>query len=258
VIAGKTSSPDFPQVGGVIGNFPFVTMECLLWTPEVGFLARLSADGRQLNFSGYVALDGDQLDDCSGGLASFNPARLATDSSGNIYVAGSTTPSNRYFQASAGSIIPDQSHWGGQLLQIFSADGSRKIYASALPSNGVTGIAVDPWQNIVVASGYSLQRIASGSMPVQIQANPSVGCANQPLVLTASVAASNDIGAIDFAVDGVGLGSASIANGIASKTVTISTVGVRKLSATYHGAGPFDGYASPDLPIALNQAGTCQ
>ncbi|HTR59851.1 MAG TPA: Ig-like domain repeat protein [Casimicrobiaceae bacterium] len=257
VIAGKTSSPDFPRTGATaLGGFPLVLTDCLLWTPEVGFLTALSPDATQLLFSGYLALGGGQLDDC-GGFGTFNPARLATDGSGNLYVAGFTSPDNRYFRASAGAIVPDQSAWGGQLLQIYSGDGRQLVYSSALGQDGVSGIGVDALGTLIVASFDRLQRIAPGLLPVAMTAPSSRLCAGKPFTLSASVAVSGDNGTVDFSSDGTSLGEAPLANGVATQTVTVGAAGIRNLKATYHGTGVFDGYASPDRYVAINQAGAC-
>jgi hypothetical protein len=261
IVAGKTSSPDFPIVASAVGGRAGVTMECLLWTPEFGFLAKLSPDGRQVAFSGYLPLDGSQLDDCQG-YGPFAPAKVAIDSGGNIYVAGGTTATNRGFYATADAIIPDaigsQAIVGGQVFQVFSADGQRKLYSTALARNGVQGIAVDPWQNVIIADNFGgLQRLSPGRMPVDIGAGPGLTCAGQATSLVSNVAGSNDVGSVDFQVDGASVGTASIVNGSATATATLAS-GVRRVRATYHGVGPFDGYSSPDLYLAVNQAGACQ
>ena len=260
IVAGKTSSPNFPSYAA-FGTYGGVTMDCLLWTPEFGFLAKLSPDGRQIDFSGYLPMDGGQLDDCDG-YGAFDPAKVATDAGGNVYVAGFTTASNRSFHATASAIIPDptgyQTPIGNQLLQVFSADGQRKLYSTALPRSGAQGIAVDPWQNVIIANDNGgIQRLSPGALPIEVSTGANPLCAGQAASLVARVAASNDLGSVDFLVDGTSIGSASIVNGYATRTATLA-VGIRKARAVYHGAGPFDGYSSPDLFFAVNQAGACQ
>jgi hypothetical protein len=258
VIAGKTSSRDFPRTAATaLGAFPFVTRDCLLWTPEVGFMARLSADFSRLVFSGFLAFDGSELDDCSG-FSGLHPAKLASDAGGNLYVAGFTTPGNRHFEASAAPIIPDQSPFGGQLLQIYSADGTRLLYSSALGQYGVHGIAVDQWQQVVLASGNALQRLVPGFLPVALELPATASCAGKPFTLRASIAGmANAQGTVDFASDDVIVGSAHAEGGTAVAMITLSSVGIRKLKATYRGGGPFDGYPSLEHNFPLNQAGTC-
>ncbi len=262
VVAGKTSSIYFPTIGGGPQQyFPFVAADCVLWTPEVGFVSKLSADGRQLLFSNYVPLQGGQLDDCGGrwGTLNFEPARLAVDASGNLYLAGYTVASNVDVPYTARAIIPaptgTQSEIGNQLLQILSADGQRLLYSTPLAGFGIQGLAVDRWKNVIIASDAGVQRIAPGFLPVELVLPPGAACAG-PATLGATVAASHDQGSVEFLVDGASIGSASIANGGAMKATTLAS-GLRRVKATYHGAGPFDGYSSPEFVLGVNQAGAC-
>ncbi len=261
LVAGKTSSHDFPTIGGGLG-FPFVLTSCALWVPEVGFLSRLSADGTQLMFSTFLPLDGGQLDDCQGWNAPFAPAKIALDSQGNIVLLGATTPSNRLISRSLDAIVPEptgsQSDIGDELLQVLSADGHTLIYSSPLVGGGVVrDLAIDPWQSLIVAAGSTLSRISPGAMPVAMTITPYPACAGEAATLTASVAASNDIGTVDFQVDGASVGSATISGGKATKSLQLN-VGVRQLKAIYHGSGAFDGASSTIGYLGVNQAGACQ
>ncbi len=263
IVAGKTSSTAFPVAGaGPQQGFPGVETDCLLWTPEAGFLTKLSADGRQLLFSNFIPLQGGQLDDCGGrfGTMNFEPAKVALDAAGNLYVAGYTVASNVDVRYTPDAIIPaptgTQAEVGNQLLQVISGDGQRLLYSTPLAQSGVQGLALDPWRSVVVASDNRLQRIAPGRMPVETVAPATTACAGSPQTLNAAVAGSNDAGTVEFLVDGASLGSAPIANGVAMKAVTL-TAGVRRIRAAYHGPGPFDGYSSPDLLLGVNQAGAC-
>ncbi len=261
IVAGKTNSTNFPYVySALLGGVGGVTKDCLLWTPEFGFLAKLSPDGRQLVFSGYLPLGGDQLDECNGGGA-FAPAKVAIDSSGNIYAGGYTDASNRPTFATKDAIIPAptglQSPVGNQFLQVLTSDGQQLLYATTLPRYGVQGIAVDRWQNVVIANDAAgLQVLSPGVLPVDFSISPSPACAGQTSSLAAHVAASNDLGTVDFLVDGASVGSASIVNGVATKATTLP-VGIHKAKAAYHGAGSFDGYSSLEVNFVVNQAGTC-
>lgn len=263
IVTGKTSSTGFPTAGaGPQQGFPAVTADCMLRTPETGFVSKLSADGKQLLFSNFVPLAGGQLDDCGGqfGTLTFEPAKVALDAAGNLYVAGYTVASNVDVPYTFGAIIPapvgPQAEVGNQLLQVISADGQRLLYSSPLVPVGVRGLAVDRWQTAIIASGAGLERIAPGMMPVEMTAPAAPACAGRSLTLSASVAGSNDLGTVDFMVDGASLGSAPIANGAAMKAVTLAA-GIRRLKATYHGPGPFDAYSSLELFLGVDQAGVC-
>jgi len=130
------------------------------------------------------------------------------------------------------------------------------LYASALPQFNVRGLAVDQWQNVIVAGEGGLTRVAPNALPVEISANPYPACAGAAPLLTVRVAGGNDGGTVDFLVDGVAAGSAPVTNSTASKVLALAA-GVRQVKAVYHGAGPFDGYASPLFAVPVNQAGAC-
>ena len=93
-------------------------------------------------------------------------------------------------------------------------------------------------------------------MPLDVSVTPAKLCAGQPATLSAHVAGSNDTGTMDLQVDGASIGTSPIVNGSAAKTTNLA-VGIRKIRATYHGAGRFDGYSSSDAYVVVNQAGVC-
>lgn len=259
IVAGKTTSPDFPQRG----TLPFGTsysVDCLLGKPEFGFLAKLGADGSTLAFSGFLPLDGGELDDCGAKWATpgFAPAKLVLDAQANIVVAGPTTQYNRDLGESDDAMMPapsDSSSGGGQALVVVSADG-RLLYSSALPQQNVRGLGIDRWGNLLVAGARGLTRIAEGRRPVDLQLTPPSPCTNTPVLLRAVAPGSNDSGSIEFRVDGAVVATKAVSNTAAAYTLTLP-VGVRKVGATYHGPGPYAGYASSELPLAVNQAGVC-
>jgi hypothetical protein len=260
VVAGKTSSPDLL---GYSGYFPYTGVDCMLDTPEVGFLGKLSSDGARMIFLDYTPMDGGQLDSCQGrydGTLRFEPAKVLLDPAGNILVAGYTVASKRYTGSTPDAIMPApsdiQSGQGNQLFQIWSPDGSKILYSTTLPKNGVQGIGIDAYQNIVIANDDSIQRIVAGRVPVDLSLPAMTLCTGQPIAITARIAGSNDIGTVDFQVDGLSIGTAPIVNAVATKSQQLAT-GVRKLKAFYHGTGLFDGYSSFDIYAAVNQAGIC-
>ncbi len=261
IVAGKTSSKDFPVAGGA--GYPFVYRDCAIFNPEVGFLAKLSPNGSQFVFSGYLPLDGGQLDDCQArydGTLDYQPARVALDGEGSILVAGYTMANNRDLPSTPGAIIPEPASIdqgvGEQLLQIYTSDGRTLLYSSPLGMTGVQGIGLDARQTLTIASDNALQRLVTGSLPLEIAAAPNPACAGQTVTVTATVAGTFDAGAVDFTVDGVVIGSAVVAGGVATKAITLSA-GVRKLRAVYRGSGPFDGHGSIDLYMPVNQSGAC-
>ena len=265
IVAGKTSSKDFPTRGSAAAGYPFVLQDCLLFNPEVGFLSKISANGSTLLFSTYVPLDGGQLDDCGarfGGTMQWQPARVTLDSSGNMVVAGYTNANNRDLPSTTGAILPEPFQStdgiGQQLLQIYAADGNALLYSSPIGLSGVHGIGFDARQVLTIASDAHLQRLVTGILPVEIALSPNPACAGQATTITATVAGAFDVGTVDVTSDGAVVGSAPVSGGVATKSVTLSTAGLRKIRATYHGAGPFDGQSSVEVYLPVNQAGACQ
>lgn len=263
IVAGKTSSHDFPLVASA-SSYPFVLRDCLTFNPEVGFLAKIAANGSQLLFSTYIPLDGGQLDDCGsrfGGTLSWQPARVALDTAGNIAVAGFTSADNRDLPSTSGAIIPKPADIsrgvGNQLLQVFAPDG-RLLHSTPLGMYGVQGMGFDARSALTIASGGHLQRLVPGSLPVDIALAPNPACAGQPATIAATVAGAFDQGTVEFTVDGVVLGSSPVSGGMASLATAFASAGVRMLRATYGGAGPFDRQSSIALHAVVNQAGACQ
>jgi hypothetical protein len=262
VVAGKTSSQDFPSYGSPSANLGglYATV-CRLYSPEYGFVARLPADGSRLLFSYVLPMDGGQLDDCGGATDDYAPAKVALDAAGNIVVAGFTAPTYRYVYGTPGAVLPDpvgnESQNGNQVLWIFSPDGAQLRYGSVLPQYNVRGLAVDRWQNIVVASGGALLRLSAGQLPVDVKISPYPPCAGTTTTLTALLPGANDSGTVDFIVDGTSVGSVNVTDSTAVKSLSLA-VGVRRIKAVYHGAGPFDGHTSLNLAVPVNQAGACQ
>jgi hypothetical protein len=262
VVAGKTSSQDFPAyastvlpVGGSLGS------RCGLNTPELGFVARLSSDGARLIDTYLLPMDGGQLDDCGGATSSYAPAHVALDAAGNVLVAGLTDPQYRDVRATRDAIVPDpvgsETQSGNQVLFVVSADFQRLLYASVLPHYNVRGLALDARDHVVVAGDSQLARLVPGAIPVELAVLPSPACGGSPTTLRAAVAGAYDVGAVDFTVDGTSVGTVNVVSGIAAKSVTLP-VGVRRIKATYRGASSFDGRSSLTLAIAVNQAGACQ
>ncbi|MFO1313734.1 MAG: Ig-like domain-containing protein [Burkholderiales bacterium] len=264
IVAGKTSSHDFPRAGTASAAYPFVQRDCLSFNPEIGFLSKISPNGAQLLFSTYVPLDGGQLDDCgaNGGTLSFQPARVALDASGNMAVAGFTSANNRDLPSTSGAIIPKPSDIsrgvGNQLLQIYAPDGSQLLYSTPLGLYGVHGIGFDARQALTIAGGGALQRLVPGSLPVEIAIVPDPPCASAPATINVKVAGAFDLGTVDITSDGTALGSAPVTSGTAAFTTTFASAGVRTLRATYRGPGPFDRQASIDFYAVVNQTGACQ
>ena len=258
LVAGKTSSSDFPWQGTLHRFPPFVHVSCLLSTPEFGFLAKLSSDGSQLLLAGILPMDGHELDDCGNGTGGYAPAKVLLDGAGNIVVAGPTSQSNRDLGVTRDAVMPEPfsgvSGDGSQVVLLLDPAG-QLIYSTALPQWNVSGLGIDPWDTIVVGSASGLTRMAEGSMPVVLSLPPVV-CAGAPTPIAASVAGANGSGVVEFFVDGASAGTSPVSGTLATRPVTLP-LGVHNVKATYHGPAALDGHSSIDRRVPVNQVEVC-
>ena len=253
-VGGTTASTTLPRVGGFGGGYPWVSRPCLNATPEVGFVAKLTPDARSLVLSGYVPAYGTQLERCVAGGA-LARLHVLPDEYGDIVVAGVTSTVDRYVAAGTAALepVPD----GSGLLLVVAADGNSVRYASTFAGAGAYGAARDRWGNIATVDRTAVVRIvAPHAAPVALDVTPPPVCAGRAIDVAARVAASYDVGAVTFTVDGVPVATVRVEAGAARATIA-PAVGVRRVAATYAGAGIFDGYASTTSHLAVNQAGTC-
>jgi hypothetical protein len=253
-VAGKTASNAFPVAGGFGSAFPYAERYCLNATPEVGFVAKLVPDGSQLVYSGFVPAMGDAFDRCMGTFE-LAPVRIHADELGNVVVTGSTSVTMRNVRPTWNAMEPVPN--GLSLVMVVAADGRTVAYASSFEGAGVEGSARDGFGNLVTIDYAAVVRTLSPhAVPVELAVAPEAACAGAPVELTARVAASYDRGSVTFEVDDNGAGAAMVADGRARLTTTLPA-GVRRLRATYAGAGAFDGYSSTVRFVAVNQAGAC-
>lgn len=98
-VTGYTSSPDFPNVGGLQANIA---------GNDDAFLAKVSSDGNSLLFSTFL---GGTSNDVANGLA--------LDASGDLYIAGVTRSAN--FPVTAGVVQPTQSNSNDAFVAKFIA-----------------------------------------------------------------------------------------------------------------------------------------
>ena len=248
-VAGKTTTYSFPTLATAWPTIA-VVQECLLNTPELGFLAKLSPDGTQLVWAGLLPGAGQELDECSTNAIE-SPLSLAADASGMLFVLGDTQTSNRITTLSRNAI---QSQDGDAFLAQVSFTG-QLVYSSWI-SGGSSVIALDGAQSLRLAGGAEIQQISAGSMPVAASARSDPACAGAPSWLDVRVAGAGNAGTVDVQVDGTSVGYAPLQGGLASLATTLAP-GVHRLTAVYHGPGMFDGYASSAVLFAVNQAGAC-
>lgn len=135
--AGNTGSPDFPTTPGAFSANPGGN--------SVGFIARINASGSSLTYS-----------TCLGGNGT-GVSGMALDASGNVYVAGNTSPSD--FPTTPDAIPPNPgSSWAGFITKMNSS-GSALLYSTCLgwadnDNDMITAMAADASGNMYVA-GYT-------------------------------------------------------------------------------------------------------
>ena len=155
LVAGSTSSPDFPVSSGALQS-------ALQGTQNL-FIAKLDSRHR-LVFSTYL-----------GGSGADAPAALQTDSAGSIYVAGSTTSLD--FPTTAGSFQPAplvplwNSTSPGGFVAAIAADGRALAWSTYVPSLDADTASLGVTQLAVTASGEAyVAGQAGASFPVTASA----------------------------------------------------------------------------------------
>ncbi len=250
-VGGKTTSASFPSFGGALPRPSPAGVICLLNTPEMGFIAKLASDGSRILWSGYLPAAGSELDECGAGLVRA-PVRISLDRGGGVAATGFGDPSIRLVNVSRNALA----NYGDAFFYAIDANGGLVYSTWYTVRAAIRGAALDSAGNLRVAGGSFLRQLSAGRFPVDVLPRISPACEDAPLPIDALVAAAGDIGSVSFRVDGVGAGTVGVRAGIATLSVPLAR-GVHRIDAMYSGATIFDGYVSPLVYLAVNQAGAC-
>jgi len=296
VIGGKTATQPFVGTSNAfqrVVTFPAGTPAV---ERETGFVAKLAADGKSWLFVAALGTDGGNLVDAGSLIDSINPrpVKVAVDGSGAIYASGTCTTGRTLalvdYSYVAGGLAGDATvaapnglagvETGGAFVVKIAGDGSHLVHLAALGGQSIgTGLAVDNFGNAYVA-GYAqypplvvvdagqaapmfdgiqtnafVAKINDRAAPLLLTTGRSPAVAGQSVSLQAAVADSRFGGTVDF-LDGPQIvGSASISAGLASQAAAFAA-GVHRLRAIFHGSGPFDGSASPEVILVVDQPPT--
>jgi hypothetical protein len=242
---------------------------------EIGFIAKLRADGSDWQFVAPIgAYHGNLLAELFSAYGDAAPIKVAVDGNGGIYAAGTAR--------SADSLpvltnIPGVNAVGGfnyAFIMKLSPDGSRQIYSTVLGGGVATGLALDGFGNAYVAGYKAGPPLINGEIrssgdydvssvfvaklndqvaPLILATDHNPGTAGQPVDLVARLADSRYAGTIEFRNGAQVVGTVATSAGSAMLPLTLAA-GIYRLSAVFHGGGPFDGIAVPELVQVINQA----
>jgi hypothetical protein len=242
-------------------------------------VAKLAADGSRWLFVATLGTDGGNLVNRAVNMADISPVKVAVDATGAIYAAGTTSPYRDPVQYIDGSAVPNMLggiDTSGAFVVKISSGGAQLLYLAALGGlSTATGLALDNFGNAYVSGYGSLITTVDASLaapmyegdyssafvaklndqyaPLILSTDRNPGIAGQTLTLIASVADARESGAVEFDDRGEVLSIVPVSNGRAMLPVSLG-VGVHRLGATYRGAGPFDGHASPEVVQRIDQA----
>ena len=158
-IAGSTSDPAFPATPSAFQTMLSVTSPPNSFSapPSDAFVAKLNPTGSAMVWATFL-----------GGSNTDKANTIATDSTGNVWVSGTTASSD--FPASDG--FPG----GQEFVAEFNSAGSALLYSSRYPANTVaTALAVDPSGTVHAAGGTGL---VSAFTPSQSSGARIFGLAN--------------------------------------------------------------------------------
>lgn len=270
VIGGKTATQPFAGFSDAFQTAVTFAPQSALIDRETGFVAKLSADGKRWVALAAIGSAGGNLVANWSADASPYPIKVVVDGTGAIYAAG-TTFADRTLPtvANLSGVNPN-----GAFVMKMTPDARTLVYSTTLGGGIATGLASDAFGNIFVA-GYDNEGVPviganltaattgdavpgaflvklndrSGPIALTTDQNP---VASQPFTLRATLADSRYAGAMEFVADGQVIGIAPIVAGSAVLPTTVSA-GIHRVRAVFHGDGPFDGYASPELLLTVVQ-----
>lgn len=128
----------------------------------------------------------------------------------------------------------------------------------AFPSNGSKSLSAvyggDGLNTESVSSTVILPVVATTSVSLSASPNPVI--AATPVSLSARVAGGSPAGTVTFKSDSTVIGTAAVANGVASLSYTFSTSGSRSLSAIYGGDAVNTSATSPVITLTVSKVVT--
>ena len=96
-------------------------------------------------------------------------------------------------------------------------------------------------------------KVATQSSPVLLTATPTSASAGQNVTLSAVLGDARYTGSIEFRDGAQAIATAPLASGTATFGTTFAP-GIHRLTATFVGAGPFNGAAATEVVLVVNQS----
>jgi len=271
LIGGKTATQPFVGSASAIQSVVSFGLQTPLIDRETGFVAKLSADGKQWLGVAAIGTEGGSLVANWSPDASPYPVKVAVDSAGAIYVTGTTWTDRTLPLLSNLSDV----HLGGAFVIKMSSDLTKLIYSTTLGDGVAAGLALDSFGNAFVAGydnaaipainasqaaplpgeaspGAFLAKLNDQSGPIALASDQNPAVAGRPVALRMTLADARGSGVAEFDDGGQVIGSVALASGSATLSTTLA-VGIHRLRAVFHGDGVLDGYASPELLLVVNQ-----
>jgi uncharacterized protein (TIGR03437 family) len=161
-IAGSTADPEFPATPGAFQTALAGQVAPPFVGPSDAFVAKLNPSGSAMVWATFL-----------GGTGADAAQTIATDSTGNVWVSGTTGSAN--FPTTM-SVTPN----GGEFLAELNSTGSALSYSALFPSDTVAqALAVDASGSVHVGGANGLiSAFPAGSAPGQTSAPWIFGIAN--------------------------------------------------------------------------------
>ena len=158
----------------------------------------------------------------------------------------------------------------GAFLMKLTPDGKFLTYSAIVNSGVATGLALDAFGAAYVA-GYRagppqvnatqaapgsvfVAKVISQSSPIVLTITPSPSTVGQTVTLSATIGDARHAGSVQFRDGAQVLATVPVVNGAASFS-TAPTLGIHRISATFVGAGQFNGAVAPEVVHIVNQSG---
>jgi hypothetical protein len=286
VVGGKTATYPFYGAGSAFqSSVGFFHASDL----EIGFVAKLAADGSRWMFVAPLGSSGGNLqrlpDDSEP-----SPIKVAVDASGAIYATGHTSAdralpvgtenefgtisaiqSPAYYDDGSATVVygPD---WvlraRGAFLMKLTADGSRLLYSIIVNLGRATGLALDNYGAAYVV-GYQagppqinaaqaapgavfVTKVSTQTAPVILTSSQNPATAAQSITLSATVGDARYAGSIEFRDGAQLLATVPLGGGLATYAAPLG-VGIHRMNAIFRGSGPFDAAMSAEIIQIVNQ-----